>query len=233
MGAAIAEGFARVGAGVGLADLNGEVAERSTSMLAAEGCDVLALPGDVSERATVETWAAKASDRWGEVSVLVNCAGIWSDVPFDELTPTEWQRVLDVNLTGTFNTCQVFGRAMRKARRGSIINFSSLSGVRGFKRRAAYTVTKHAVIGLTRTLANEWGSDGVRVNAIGPGRFNTALAADKYSDPRVVEAFLQRVPLERIAEPEEMVGTIFFLASEMSAYITGQVLMVDGGFTAV
>lgn len=233
MGAAIADAFAHAGAGVALADVNAEAISQAADALEDQGLDVIGLVGDVADRAAVEGWAAQTDDRWGAVSVLVNCAGIWSDVPFDELTVQEWQRVIDVNLTGTFNTCQVFGAGMRHAARGSIINFSSLSGTRGFKRRAAYTVTKHAVIGLTRTLANEWGGDGVRVNAVGPGRFNTALAADKYRDPSVAAAFLQRVPLGRTAEPDEMVGTIFYLASDLSAYVTGQLLFVDGGFTAV
>lgn len=233
MGAAIGEAFAHAGAGVALADVNEQAVSDAADTLGSQGLDVLALAGDVSDRQVVERWATQTRERWGEVSVLVNCAGVWSDVPFEELTVEEWGRVIDVNLTGTFHTCQVFGAGMRRATRGSIINFSSLSGTRGFKRRAAYTVTKHAVVGLTRTLANEWGGDGVRVNAVGPGRFNTALAADKYRDPSVVATFLQRVPLGRIAEPNEMVGTIFYLASDLSAYVTGQLLYVDGGFTAV
>jgi NAD(P)-dependent dehydrogenase (short-subunit alcohol dehydrogenase family) len=233
MGAAIAEAFARVGAKVAFADLDGEAIGPKVDVLRDEGCEVLVLVGDVSDRATVEEWAGTIAKEWGAATTLVNCAGIWSDVPFEELTLDEWQRVIDVNLTGTFHTCQLIGGPMRGAGGGSIINFSSLSGVRGFKRRTAYTVTKHGVIGLTRVIAHEWGEYGVRANAIGPGRFNTALAADKYANPAVVERFLERVPIGRTAEPAEMVGTIFFLASEMSAYITGQVLMVDGGFTAV
>jgi NAD(P)-dependent dehydrogenase (short-subunit alcohol dehydrogenase family) len=232
MGAAIADGFARVGARVALADLAGEVIEEKVATLSAQGCEALALQGDVSDRATVQRWADVVAERWGAATTLVNCAGIWSDVPFEELAVDEWQRVIDVNLTGTFHTCQLIGGPMRFAGGGSIVNFSSLSGVRGFKRRAAYTVTKHGVVGLTRVIANEWGEFGVRANAIGPGRFDTALAAEKYADPAVVEKFLERVPIGRIAAAHEMVGTIFFLASELSAYITGQVLMVDGGFTA-
>lgn len=231
MGAAIAEGFARVGAGVALADVAREVIEEKAGALAADGGDVLTLHGDVADRETVQGWADAVAARWGAATTLVNCAGIWSDVPFEELGVDEWQRVIDVNLTGTFHTCQLIGGAMRDAGGGSIVNFSSLSGVRGFKRRAAYTVTKHAVVGLTRVIATEWGQFGVRANAIGPGRFDTALAADKYADPAVVEKFLERVPIGRIAAADEMVGTIFFLASELSAYITGQLLMVDGGFT--
>jgi NAD(P)-dependent dehydrogenase (short-subunit alcohol dehydrogenase family) len=233
MGAAIAEAFARVGARVALADLAEETVTAKVGALAAEGCDVLALAGDVADRGTVESWAQTIAERWGAATALVNCAGIWSDVPFADLGLDEWQRVIDVNLTGTFHTCQLIGGQMRSGGGGSIVNFSSLSGVKGFKRRAAYTVTKHAVIGLTRVLAHEWGEDGVRVNAVGPGRFDTALAADKYADPAVARKFLERVPAGRIAAADEMVGTIFFLASEMSSYVTGHVLFVDGGFTAV
>jgi NAD(P)-dependent dehydrogenase (short-subunit alcohol dehydrogenase family) len=231
MGAAIANGFAGVGARVALADLARDVVHESAAALSAQGCEVYALDGDVADRATVQRWAEVVAERWGAATTLVNCAGIWSDVPFEGLTVEEWQRVLDVNLTGTFHTCQLIGGPMRFAGGGSIVNFSSLSGVRGFKRRAAYTATKHAVIGLTRVIATEWGEFGVRANAIGPGRFETALAAEKYSDRAVVKKFLERVPIGRIAEAHEIVGTIFFLASELSAYITGQVLMVDGGFT--
>jgi NAD(P)-dependent dehydrogenase (short-subunit alcohol dehydrogenase family) len=231
MGAAIADGFAQVGARVALADLAEDVIADKVASLAAQGCDVLALDGDVADRATVARWAEKIGERWGAATTLVNCAGIWSDVPFDELGVEEWQRVIDVNLTGTFHTCQLIGGPMRFAGGGSIVNFSSLSGVRGFKRRAAYTVTKHGVVGLTRVIAHEWGEFGVRANALGPGRFDTALAAEKYADPAVAEKFVEHVPIGRIADADEMVGTIFFLASEMSAYVTGQLLMVDGGFT--
>lgn len=233
MGAAIAEGFARVGAQVALADLAGDAVTEKVASLSAEGCNVLALCGDVADRATVQRWADTIAERWEAATTLVNCAGIWSDVPFEELGVEEWHRVIDVNLTGTFHTCQLIGGPMRFAGGGSIVNFSSLSGVRGFRRRAAYTVTKHGVVGLTRVIAHEWGEHGVRANAIGPGRFDTALAAEKYADPLVARKFLERVPIGRIAAAREVVGTIFFLASELSAYITGQLLMVDGGFTAV
>jgi NAD(P)-dependent dehydrogenase (short-subunit alcohol dehydrogenase family) len=233
MGAATAEAFARVGARVAFADVAEDVVASKVAELEAEGCDVFALTGDVADRATVEAWAGTIGERWGAATALVNCAGIWSDAPFVELGVHEWQRVIDVNLTGTFHTCQLIGAQMRSGGGGSIVNFSSLSGVKGFKRRAAYTVTKHAVIGLTRVIAHEWGEDGVRANAIGPGRFDTALAAEKYADPAVARKFLERVPLGRIAPADEIVGTIFFLASDMSSYVTGQLLMVDGGFTAV
>jgi len=232
MGAAIAEAFAREGARVAFADLAGDMISEKAASLSSQGCDVIALEGDVSDRTTVAGWAETIAERWEAATTLVNCAGIWSDVPFEELSVDEWQRVIDVNLTGSFHTCQLIGGPMRFAGGGSIVNFSSLSGVRGFKRRAAYTVTKHGVVGLTRVIAHEWGEFGVRANAIGPGRFDTALAAEKYADPAVAKKFLERVPIGRIAAADEIVGTIFFLASEMSAYLTGQLLMVDGGFTA-
>ena len=232
MGEAVATELARGGAKVALADLNQEAIEATAAGLRNEGADILALSGDVADPSVVADWADRLAAAWGAPTGLVNCAGIWSDVPVDEIDLDEWQRVLDVNLTGILNTCRSFGAQMRGAGGGSVVNFTSLSGVLGFRRRAAYTAAKHAVIGLTRTLSAEWGADNVRVNAIGPGRFETALAAGMFDDPARRAEWLKRVPMARTAEPVEMVGPILFLLTPMSSYVSGAVLMVDGGFSA-
>jgi NAD(P)-dependent dehydrogenase (short-subunit alcohol dehydrogenase family) len=232
MGAAIAEHFTRAGARVAFADIADEPIRSKVADLRADGGSAVALVGDVADRDVVERWADELVGEWGRVGVLVNCAGIWSDVPVDELEPEEWSRVLDVNLNGTMFACRAFGRRMREVRSGSIINFTSLSGLLGFRRRAAYTAAKHGVIGLTRVLSAEWAADGVRVNAIAPGRFDTALAAEQFDDPERKARWLQRVPMARTAAPAEMVGPITFLATPMSSYVSGIVLPVDGGYTA-
>jgi 3-oxoacyl-[acyl-carrier protein] reductase len=216
------------GLGAAIVDANHDGAEEVADRISNGGGEALALSGDVTDRDAVRQWLAVVRARWSPVTVLVNCAGIFAPTPARDLTPEEWQRTLDVNVTGTFNTCQLAGLEMLELRRGSIINLTSISGVRGFRGRTAYATSKHAVIGLTRVLACEWAAAGVRVNAIGPGRFNTPMNVN--ANLMTEQAFMDRVPMARFAEPDEITGTAVFLASEMSSYVTGQVVFVDGGF---
>jgi NAD(P)-dependent dehydrogenase (short-subunit alcohol dehydrogenase family) len=167
----------------------------------------------------------------GRVDVLVNNAGLWSNIPALELSLAEWNRVLAVNLTGTLLCCLAGGRMMVDQGRGSIINISSVSGGLGFKNRVAYTASKHGVLGVTKSLANDWATRGVRVNAIAPGDHETEMTRAWRSDPEILEnELLSRIPMGRLGQPEELVGALIFLASDASSYMTGQTLFSDGGW---
>jgi NAD(P)-dependent dehydrogenase (short-subunit alcohol dehydrogenase family) len=172
--------------------------------------------------------------RFGRVDVLVNNAGISLIAPAEDTAAEQWRRVLEVNLTGPFLLSQSFGRMMLEQGVGSIINIASIAGLAGVADRAAYNASKHGLVGLTRTLAAEWGGRGVRVNAVCPGWVKTEMdiadqAAGGYEDSDIVE----RVPMARFAAPDDIAATIIFLADPaLSGFVNGVTLPVDGGWTA-
>jgi NAD(P)-dependent dehydrogenase (short-subunit alcohol dehydrogenase family) len=196
-----------------------------------EALDVL---GDVSVEADVAGFAEQVRERFGRVDVLVNNAGISLITPAEDTAAEQWRRVLAVNLTGPFLLCQAFGRKMLEAGVGSIINVASIAGLRGVADRAAYNASKHGLVGLTRTLAAEWGGRGVRVNAVCPGWVKTEMdvadqAAGGYVDTDIVE----QVPMGRFAAPDDIAETIAFLADPVaSGFVNGVTLPIDGGWTA-
>ena len=173
------------------------------------------------------------AERFGRADVLVNNAGISLIAPAEETTFEEWRRVLDVNLTGPFLLSRTFGRSMLEAGSGSIVNVSSVAGIRGVSDRAAYNASKHGLIGLTRTLAAEWGGRGVRVNAVCPGWVKTEMdvadqAAGGYSDTDIID----QVPMGRFAAPDDVAEAIAFLADPVrSGFVNGVALSVDGGWS--
>lgn len=187
---------------------------------------------DVSDDAAVDALTARLTASTGRIDVLVNNAGIREIGDAMEIEQADWQRVLDVDLTGTFNCSRAAGRVMADQGSGSIVNIASIAGLFGFRRRTAYTVAKHGVIGLTRVLAAELGPAGVRVNAICPGMIDTPLTRTYVTDPHVVAGFRTLVPLGRAGTTQEIGDAALFLAGDGSAFITGVALPVDGGFTA-
>jgi NAD(P)-dependent dehydrogenase (short-subunit alcohol dehydrogenase family) len=198
------------------------------------GPDALTFAGDVAREADVAAFAAAVRDRYGRVDVLVNNAGIAAITPAEE-TPVElWRTVIDVNLTGPFLLCQAFGRQMLAAGAGSIVNIASVAGLSGVADRAAYNASKHGLVGLTRTLAVEWGGRGVRVNAVCPGWVKTEMddasqAEGAYGDTDITD----HVPLGRFAEPDDIAQAVAFLADPArSGFVNGVTLSVDGGWTA-
>ena len=199
----------------------------------AGGGQVEALVGDVSSEAFVATLAAHVAAAHGAADVLVNNAGISMIQPAEDTTAAQWQRVMDVNLLGPFLLCRELGRQMLARRSGSIVNVASVAGLGGVIHRAAYNTSKHGLIGLTRTLAAEWGGRGVRVNAVCPGWIKTEMdikdmGSGAYTDDDIVD----RVPLARFAKPGDIAAAIAFLAdNEKSAFINGVSLPVDGGWT--
>ena len=198
------------------------------------GSDVLEVMGDISDETVVTKIAATAKERWDRVDVLVNNAGVSLIAPAERLSATEYRRVLEINLVAPFLLARAFGAMMLEQGAGSIINVASVAGLVGIADRAAYNASKHGLIGLTRTLASEWGGRGVRVNAVCPGWVKTEMdvadqAAGGYTDADI----MGRVPMGRFASPDDVARAIAFLAdAQESGYINGHALVVDGGWIA-
>ena len=208
--------------------------EGTIEEIRASGAEAIALTGDVSDEATVRGMVEAVTGEFGRADVLVNNAGISAIVPAEETTLADWSRTLAVNLTGPFLLCREFGKVMLDQGSGSIVNVSSVAGLLGVGDRAAYNASKHGLIGLTRTLAAEWGGRGVRANAVCPGWVKTEMddedqGAGGYTD-RDIEG---RVPMARFATPEDVARAVAFLADpQWSGFINGHTLSVDGGWFA-
>ena len=198
------------------------------------GVEAMELIGDIADEAKVSEHAAAVGERWGRVDVLVNNAGISMIAPAESLSAAEYRRVLEVNLVAPFLLSKAFGAMMLARRSGSIVNVASVAGLVGVADRAAYNASKHGLIGLTRTLAAEWGGRGVRVNAVCPGWVKTEMdvadqAGGSYTDADITG----RVPMGRFASADDIAKAIAFLADpDESGFVNGQALAVDGGWTA-
>ena len=198
------------------------------------GAEALAISGDVSDEEAVREMVGDVMENFGRVDVLVNNAGISGIVPAEQTALADWNRILAVNLTGPFLMSREFGKVMLRQGSGSIVNISSVAGLLGVSDRAAYNASKHGLIGLTRTLAAEWGGRGVRVNAVCPGWVKTEMDQEDqdlggYTDADIVG----RTPMARFARPGDIAQAVAFLAdSELSGYINGHTLSVDGGWFA-
>ncbi len=208
--------------------------DATVAELRSAGAEALALPGDVSDEATVRGMVEAVTGELGRIAVLVNNAGISTIVPAEETTLADWDRTLAVNLTGPFLMCREFGKAMLEAGSGSIVNVSSVAGLLGVGDRAAYNASKHGLVGLTRTLAAEWGGRGVRVNAVCPGWVKTEMDEEDQAGGGYTDADIEgRVPMARFASPEDVARAVAFLADpEWSGFVNGHTLSVDGGWFA-
>ena len=232
IGQRIAEVLAARGYSLALNDLRAP-----TDTLAAvrkSGVDAMELVGDISDEAVVGGFADAVLSRWGAVDVLVNNAGISCISAAEDTTVAQFRRVLDVNLLAPFLMARSFGPSMLARRSGSIVNIASIAGLSGVAERSAYNASKHGLIGLTRTLAAEWGPRGVRTNAVCPGWVKTDMdavdqASGHYSDADITA----RIPLGRFASPDDVANAVAFLADpQQSAFVNGATLAVDGGWTS-
>jgi NAD(P)-dependent dehydrogenase (short-subunit alcohol dehydrogenase family) len=186
----------------------------------------------VGDRASLEKLLAAALETFGKVDILVNCAGMIKRTPTLDLAETEWNNILNVNLTGTLRACQVFGRSMLERGYGRIINIASLNSFVALSEVAAYAASKAGVASLTRSLAVEWSKKGVTVNAVAPGVFRTDLNAQLLDSTPRGQELLMRTPMGRFGKTEELIGAVVYLASDGASFVTGQILVVDGGFLA-
>ena len=232
LGLVTASHLAKLGLRVILSDVQDLAA--ASARLRSSGVDIEAAQGDISSEAFVRDLAARIErDHWA-LDVLVNNAGISLITPAEDTTAEQWQRVMSVNLFGPFLLCRYLGAQMLSRRRGSIVNVASVAGLAGISHRSAYNTSKHGLIGLTRSLAAEWGGRGVRVNAVCPAWIKTEMdAADQQSGAYSDRDIIDRVPLARFAAPDDVAHAIAFLADdEQSGYINGATLTVDGGWIA-
>jgi NAD(P)-dependent dehydrogenase (short-subunit alcohol dehydrogenase family) len=230
IGKACAEVLAGAGAKIIIADMKADAGQAVASALGGSF-----YPLDVTDKAEVEALAAKLHKGHGALDILINNAGIVQNGPSETVSEADWRRVIDVNLHGVFFCAQAFGRDMVAKGRGSIVSISSICGTVPVypQAQAAYNASKAAVNLLTKSLAVEWAQKGVRVNAVAPGYTATELTLAGRSKPEWFETWMRMTPMGRLGEPHEIANAVLFLASDAASYITGTVLMVDGGYTSL
>ena len=224
IGRVTAENFAKEGARIAICDVNPEAGETTAKALGPEASFEKV---DVADSTAVSSWVEGVFEKYGQIDVLVNNAGITRDSLIMRMKEADWDAVIGVNLKSAFNSIKAVSKIMVKQRSGRIINLASVVGVMGNPGQANYVASKAGMIGLTKTVAKELGARGITVNAVAPGFIETDMT-EVLSD-KVREAMLSMIPLQRAGTPQDVADTITFLASDSAAYITGQVLHVTGG----
>lgn len=227
IGLAAAKTFASEGARVAMADFNEETGSKRAAELSAEGYDVAFFQVNVADRSSVDSLVQNVLGHFGKIDILINNAGITRDGMLHKLAVEDFQKVVDVNLTGVFNCAQAVVPAMVQQGSGRIINTSSVSGIYGNVGQTNYAATKAGVVGMTKTWAKELGRKGINVNAVAPGFIETGMTAAV--PDKVIEQMKMLVPLGRLGLPEDIAHAYLFLASDESKYVNGTTLHVDGG----
>ena len=233
IGRATCLAFAREGAAIGIADMNAEGLEATAQEVKKSGQKAVVLQVNVADPGSVQDMVQHATAALGGLDVLVNSAGVREIVPFLQLPFAEWQRVIAVNLTGTFLCSQAVAQYLvTQGKGGKIINLASVAGLTAVPNRAAYVSSKHAVVGLTKEMALELADKNIQVNAVAPGVVRTSMTESYFDKPQVIEGLKKAHPAGRWAQPEEIANLIMFLASPEADFITGATFPIDGGFMA-
>ena len=232
IGKSMASALGQAGAKLVLADLNVEMAEATAAEMRATGIDTVAIEADVADQDSVRAMVAKVVDLHGALDIAFNNAGVNYNSAAEDTTMEEWDKTFDINLRGVFMCCQEEARVMLKQGKGVIINMASMGGrlVPHPQKQAAYNTAKAGVAHLTRSLATEWAPRGVRVNSLSPGFINTELLQSD-ALKHLHGVWMPQIPIEKFGEVEDLQGTIVYLASDASAYLIGQDIVVDGGVT--
>ena len=238
IGLEIAKGFAKCGANIVVAGIMDEEFPNAERQITAFGVSCTCIHTDVSDEQAVKALAARVTEIHGHIDILVNNAGINKLAPAEEMPLSVWQRIIDVNFTGTFLMCREIGSVMLKQGGGNIVNIASMSGLIVNplpQTQCAYNSSKAGVIMLTKCLANEWAMRGIRVNAIAPGFTKTPLTKKRLETPDdpAVKKWIGGTPMGRVAVPEEMVGLALYYASDLSGFTTGTCMPIDGGYTCL
>jgi NAD(P)-dependent dehydrogenase (short-subunit alcohol dehydrogenase family) len=232
IGLAIAIGLAEAGADVVATSRRTEQVEEAAQAIESKGRRALRLTSDVGDRASLEAVLEGTLKQFGKVDILINSAGKIKREPTLTVSEETWNDIMDTNVTGTLRACQIFGKHMLERGYGRIVNIASLNSFVSLKEVTAYAASKAAVAALTKSLAVEWSARGVTVNAIAPGVFRTALNQKLLDESDRGKELLMRTPMGRFGKTEELVGSAIYLASDASTFVTGEVLVVDGGFLA-
>jgi len=229
IGQAIAVELARHGADVVISDIiPGNTTVNKIKALKRKS---IFIKTDVSKKQDIENLINETIKKFKKINILVNNAGIFKTSPSETLSEEDWEKTIHINLKGYFLCAQAAGKHMLKRKKGSIINIASVAGFFGYAQAAAYCASKGGIVSLTNSLAAEWGPKGVRVNTICPGTIETAMVKDFLKDKKTKQAMLAKIPLARFGKPIDIAGAAVFLASDASSYITGEDIIVDGGWT--
>jgi NAD(P)-dependent dehydrogenase (short-subunit alcohol dehydrogenase family) len=232
IGRALSLGLADAGADVVATARREQQVNETAAAIESRGRKTVRVSSDVGDRATLDKLLTAVLEKFERVDILVNCAGIIKRAPTLDLPEADWTNILNTNLTGTLRACQVFGRHMIERGYGRIVNIASLNSFVALSEVAAYAASKAGVASLTRSLAVEWSKKGVTVNAVAPGVFRTDLNAQLLDSTPRGQELLMRTPMGRFGKTEELVGAVVYLASDSASFVTGQILVVDGGFLA-
>jgi NAD(P)-dependent dehydrogenase (short-subunit alcohol dehydrogenase family) len=232
IGRVLSLGLANAGADVIASARRQEQVNETAAEIEQRGRQTLRVCSDVCNRKSLEQLLAACLDRFGKVDILINCAGKIKRTPTLTMPEEEWAEIVNTNLTGTLRACQIFGKHMLERGYGRIINIASLNSFVALNEVAAYAASKAGVVSLTRSLAVEWSRKGVTVNAIAPGVFHTDLNANLLDNTPRGQELLMRTPMGRFGRTEELVGAAVYLSSDAASFVTGETLVVDGGFLA-